>query len=82
MQTRHATPGRSDRTRASAGDATTTLKTVIRTQARAALVGLGWKPAIACAAIDGAAADLGAPTLEELIREALPRCPKPLARVP
>ena len=82
VQSRHAAPGRSDRTRASADDATTTLETVIRTQARDALVGLGWKPAIACAAIDGAAADLGAPTLEELIREALRRCPKPLARAP
>ena len=53
---------------------------MIRTQAKEALVGLGWKPAIACAAIDEACAQLSAPTLEILIREALRRCPKPIAR--
>jgi hypothetical protein len=48
----------------------------VRTQARDALVGLGWKPAIASAAVDAALAsgDERA-SLEGLIREALRRCP-------
>lgn len=53
---------------------------VIRAQAKDALVGLGWKPAIAHAAIDEACVHLTTPTLEMLIREALRRCPKPMAR--
>jgi len=48
------------------------------TQAKAALIGLGWKPAIAHAAVAAAAAVQGtAVTLERLIFEALRRCPTP-----
>ena len=48
------------------------------TQAKEALVGLGWKPAIAQAASAAASAALGMDaTLERLIFEALRRCPKP-----
>jgi len=52
----------------------------LRTQARDALVGLGWKPAIAASAVDDALAcgHANAP-LERLIREALRRCPIPRA---
>jgi len=51
---------------------------ILRTQAKQALVGLGWKSAIAQAAVAAAAATLGdgAP-LERLIVEALRRCPRP-----
>jgi hypothetical protein len=50
------------------------------TQARAALAGLGWKPAIARAAVDAAAAVSGPDvTLERLIFESLRRCPTPKA---
>jgi len=53
---------------------------IVRTQAKAALIGLGWKPAIAAAAVSAAAADLGAGgTLEQWIRAALRWCPRPLA---
>jgi Holliday junction resolvasome RuvABC DNA-binding subunit len=49
---------------------------ILHTQARSALTGLGWKPAIAHAAVDGAAAALGLEvTLEQLIVESLRRCP-------
>ncbi|HEX3761217.1 MAG TPA: HNH endonuclease signature motif containing protein [Kofleriaceae bacterium] len=53
---------------------------ILRTQARAALTGLGWKPAIAHAAVD-AAVVAGGPelTLERLIFESLRRCPAPAA---
>ena len=52
--------------------------TIMRTQARDALVGLGWKPAIARAAVDEAWSHVGpAARVETLIREALRRCPKP-----
>jgi len=48
------------------------------TQAKEALVGLGWKPAIAQAAVAAASTALGAKaTLDRLIFEALRRCPKP-----
>ena len=48
----------------------------LRTQARTALTGLGWKPAIAHAAVDAAAAAQGPETtLERLIFESLRRCP-------
>jgi hypothetical protein len=48
---------------------------IVRTQAKEALVGLGWKPAIANPAVAAAAAALGAEaTLERLIFEALRRC--------
>jgi hypothetical protein len=50
----------------------------MRTQARDALVGLGWKSAIASAAVDEASAQVpSAATIEVLIREALRRCPRP-----
>jgi hypothetical protein len=50
----------------------------LRTQARDALVGLGWKIAIASSAVDEAWARLGADaSIEMLIREALRRCPRP-----
>jgi hypothetical protein len=53
---------------------------IIRTQAREALVGLGWKAAIAGPAVAAAAAALGGEvTLERLIFESLRRCPMPKA---
>ena len=53
---------------------------IVRTQAKAALIGLGWKPAMAATAVRAAAADLGAGgTLEQWIRAALRWCPRPLA---
>ena len=53
---------------------------IVRTQAREALVGLGWKTAIAGPAVTAAAAALGSDvTLERLIFEALRRCPMPKA---
>jgi Holliday junction resolvasome RuvABC DNA-binding subunit len=51
---------------------------IVRTQARDALVGLGWKPNIARAAVEEAKSHVGRePSLEILIREALRRCPRP-----
>ncbi|MGH6784298.1 MAG: HNH endonuclease, partial [Sphingomicrobium sp.] len=51
---------------------------ILRTQAKAALTGLGWKPAIANAAVAAAAAARGADvTLEQLIADSLRRCPIP-----
>jgi hypothetical protein len=52
---------------------------ILRTQARAALTGLGWKPAIAHTAVDAAAAQEVEMTLERLIFESLRRCPAPKA---
>jgi hypothetical protein len=53
---------------------------IVRTQAKAALTGLGWKPTIAHAAVAAAAAALGTELpLERLIVEALRRCPVPSA---
>ncbi|HEX7842112.1 MAG TPA: HNH endonuclease signature motif containing protein, partial [Kofleriaceae bacterium] len=53
---------------------------IVRTQAKAALIGLGWKPAIAHAAVAAAAAAQGKEiALERLIFEALRRCPAPRA---
>jgi hypothetical protein len=53
---------------------------ILGTQARAALTGLGWKPAVARAAVEAAAAALGPEmTLERLIFESLRRCPVPRA---
>jgi hypothetical protein len=51
---------------------------ILRSQAKTALTGLGWKPAIAHAAVAAAAAG-AAPdvTLEQLIRAALRHCPVP-----
>jgi len=51
---------------------------ILRTQTKEALIGLGWKPTIAIAAVTAAAAELGAgQTLEQWIRAALRRCPRP-----
>ena len=51
---------------------------VATAQARDALVGLGWKPAIARAAVAEAQSHVGPGVgLAVLIREALRRCPKP-----
>jgi hypothetical protein len=60
-----------------AGGSSTKLEdAIMRTQARDALVGLGWKPHIARAAVDEAVATCGSNTsLEVLIRESLRRCP-------
>ena len=53
-------------------------ETIIRTQARDALVQLGFRPAIARAAVDDACRCLGVgAALEAVIREALRRCPRP-----
>jgi hypothetical protein len=53
---------------------------ILCTQAKAALTGLGWKPAIAQAAVAAAAAARGTDvTLEQLITESLRRCPVPKA---
>jgi hypothetical protein len=51
---------------------------VLRAQAKEALVGLGWKPAIANAAAAASVAALGtATTLDRLIFDALRRCARP-----
>jgi hypothetical protein len=51
-----------------------------RSQAKDALVSLGWKPAIARSAVAAAVAALGPETtLERLIFESLRRCPMPHA---
>jgi hypothetical protein len=53
---------------------------ILHTQAKAALTALGWKPAIAHAAVTAAAAVQGAELkLERLIFESLRRCPAPRA---
>jgi hypothetical protein len=53
---------------------------VLHAQAKQALVGLGWKPAIAQSAVAATLAALGpAAPLEQLIFEALRRCPRPTA---
>jgi hypothetical protein len=53
---------------------------VLHAQAKQALVGLGWKTAIAQSAVAAALAALGpAAPLERLIFEALRRCPRPTA---
>ena len=52
---------------------------VLRTQAKQALVGMGWKPAIASPAVAAASAALGAgAALEQLIFEALRQCRRPI----
>jgi hypothetical protein len=52
----------------------------LRTQAKNALVGLGWKPAIAGPAVAAAMSALGSnATLERMIFESLRRCPVPRA---
>jgi hypothetical protein len=51
---------------------------IVRSQARDALVSMGWKPAIARTAVDEAWSHVGPRvTLEMLVREALRRCPRP-----
>jgi hypothetical protein len=51
---------------------------ILCAQAKAALTGLGWKPAIAHAAVAAAAASQGVDmTLERLVFESLRRCPAP-----
>jgi hypothetical protein len=59
---------------------------VRRAQTKGALITLGWKPAIASAAVATALATVGShATLDQLIREALRQCPRPsatVARVP
>jgi hypothetical protein len=53
---------------------------IVQAQAKAALIGLGWKPAIAHAAVAAAAAAQGTEmALERWIFEALRRCPAPRA---
>jgi hypothetical protein len=53
---------------------------IARTQARDALVGLGFKPNIARTAVDDARSHVGRDaSLEALIREALRRCPRPVS---
>ncbi|TMQ12627.1 MAG: HNH endonuclease [Deltaproteobacteria bacterium] len=52
---------------------------ILCTQAKAALAGLGWKPALARAAVEAAVAQSRAMTLEQLIFESLRRCPVPKA---
>jgi len=54
-------------------------RAVIQTQARDALVGLGWKPGIARTAVEEACARVAwTSPIERLIQEALRWCPKPL----
>jgi hypothetical protein len=71
---------RREEPRSDAGAGTKLDATILRTQARDALVGLGWKPAIARTAVDEAWSHVGpVGAVETLIREALRRCPKPTA---
>jgi Holliday junction resolvasome RuvABC DNA-binding subunit len=64
---------------AARGDASRRLDTaILRAQAKTALTGLGWKPAIAHAAVDAAmAARSTEMTLERLIPAALRQCLTP-----
>jgi hypothetical protein len=51
---------------------------IVREETRIALVGMGWKPVIARAAIEAAASHVGPNAqLETWVREALRNCPKP-----
>jgi hypothetical protein len=69
-------PSRVATTGAHVGAASTLDAAVLRAQTKDALVGLGWKPAIACAAVAAASAAMGPEmTLERLIFEALRQCP-------
>jgi Holliday junction resolvasome RuvABC DNA-binding subunit len=52
---------------------------MLRAQAKDALTGLGWKPIIAQAAVAQAMAQRACVSLEQLIFEALRRCPAPRA---
>jgi hypothetical protein len=54
---------------------------ILTTQARDALVGMGWKPAVARAAVEAAWSHVGqnaSCALDALIRAALRACPKPM----
>ncbi len=74
---RHAHAGTNER-HAHAGTNPGQRVTAMRSQARDALVGLGWKSAIAGAGVDDACAHVGTNvTIDVLIREALRRCPRP-----
>jgi hypothetical protein len=68
-------------TAAHVGTASKLEAAILHTQAKAALTGLGWKPAIAHAAIAAAVASAQGVevTLERLIFESLRRCPAPRA---
>ncbi len=79
---RHAhvgTKARHKKARATVAGAARFEHAVLQTQARDALVGLGWKPGIARAAVeeawDGVGTDV---SIDVLIRKALRRCPRPL----
>ena len=68
------------RPRAHVGAADKLDAAIVRTQAKAALIGLGWKPAIAHTAVAAAAAAAGTEmALERFVGEALRRCPVPRA---
>jgi hypothetical protein len=47
---------------------------ILQTEVKSALTRMGWKPAIAHAAVTAAVAETGATTLERLAVEALRRC--------
>jgi Holliday junction resolvasome RuvABC DNA-binding subunit len=65
----------------SAASATKLQLATLRTQAKQALVGLGWKPAIAIPAVDAALVGQRAElTLEQVVHEALRRCPRARGR--
>jgi hypothetical protein len=73
---RHASAGTT--ARAHVGGTNRLGATILCAQAKSALTGLGWKPAIAEAAVAAAAAaQRGDVTLERLIFESLRRCPVP-----
>ena len=73
------TVGTNDTQRDGTAQVTTFALAAMRTQARDALVGLGWKISIASAAVDNALAHIDSDaTIDVLIREALRRCPRPL----
>jgi hypothetical protein len=73
-----AVPNSATRTGAHVGAPSKVECAILCTQAKTALTGLGWKPAIAHAAVTAAAAAQGPEvTLERLIFESLRRCPVP-----
>ena len=74
----HETSSRSSAADAHVGAASRLDAAILRTQAKDALTALGWKPAIAHAAVNDAVATHGLElTLERLIFESLRRCPAP-----
>jgi RuvA, C-terminal domain/Domain of unknown function (DUF222)/HNH endonuclease len=67
-----------DRPPADSKSSSTLDDAIVREEARIALVGMGWKPMIARAAIEAAASHVGRDSpLETWVREALRRCPLP-----